>query len=209
MAKTKEIVVDPLSDNNPITVQMLGICSALAVTAQVQAAGVMCLALVVVLTCSNTIISLMRNIIPPRIRMIVEMAVIASLVIIVDQVLKAYMFDVSKQLSVFVGLIITNCIVMGRAEAFAMQNPPFESFMDGLGNAMGYSIVLIIVATFREVLGAGTFAGVELWRVVNGVRWGWQEEWNNGLAVLSPGAFIIIGLIIWVQRSFNKKFETE
>jgi Na+-transporting NADH:ubiquinone oxidoreductase subunit D len=201
MAKTKEIVVDPLSDNNPITVQMLGICSALAVTAQVQAAGVMCVALIVVLTLSNTVISLMRNIIPSKIRMIVEMAVIASLVIIVDQVLKAYLFDLSKQLSVFVGLIITNCIVMGRAEAFALQNPPLPSFLDGLGNALGYSFVLLIVATFREVMGSGTFAGhaVPLW----------SPEMNNGLAVLPPGAFIIIGIIIWVQRSITKKFETE
>ena len=201
MAKNKEIVVDPLSDNNPITVQMLGICSALAVTANVSTAGVMCLAVIAVLTLSNTVISLMRHIIPSRIRMIVEMAVIASLVIIVDQVLKAYLFDVSKQLSVFVGLIITNCIVMGRAEAFALQNPPLPSFLDGLGNALGYSFVLLLVATFREVLGAGTFAGHALP--------GWNDAWNNGLAVLPPGAFIIIGIIIWVQRSITKKFETE
>ena len=201
MAKSKEIVVDPLSDNNPITVQMLGICSALAVTAEVIAASVLSVAVIVVLTISNTVISVMRNIIPSRIRMIVEMAVIASLVIVVDQVLKAYMYDLSKQLSVFVGLIITNCIVMGRAEAFALQNPPLPSFLDGLGNALGYSFVLILVATFREVLGAGTFAGIDVPF--------WHPDMNNGLAILPPGAFIIIGVIIWVQRSITKKFETE
>ena len=200
MASAKTIVVDPLSDNNPITVQMLGICSALAVTAQVQPAMVMSIAVIVVMTCSNTIVSLMRNIIPGKIRMIVEMAVIASLVILVDQVLKAYAFDVSKQLSVFVGLIITNCIVMGRAEAFALQNKPWPSFLDGLGNAMGYSIVLVIVASLREILGSGTWNGIQVLP---------SAYMGNGLAVLAPGAFIIIGLLIWVQRTISPNLVEE
>ncbi|MCC5847867.1 MAG: NADH:ubiquinone reductase (Na(+)-transporting) subunit D [Verrucomicrobia bacterium] len=196
--KTKAIVFDPLSDNNPITVQMLGICSALAVTAQLNTAFIMSIAVIVVLCASNTIISLMRHHIPPKIRMIVEMVVIASLVITVDQVLKAYAFEASKQLSVFVGLIITNCIVMGRAEAFAMQNPPRQAFMDGLGNGLGYSAILIIVGTFRELIGAGTLFGA---RVL-------PESYDgNGLMVIAPGAFIIIGLIIWLQRTITGKYE--
>lgn len=198
MAKAKQIIYDPLSDNNPITVQMLGICSALAVTAQMQTTMTMCVAVTAVLTSSNVIISLMRSIIPGKIRMIVEMAVIASLVIVVDQVLKAFAFEISKELSVFVGLIITNCIVMGRAEAYALQNPPWPSFLDGLGNSMGYSIILIIVGSAREILGAGTWYG----KVVMP-----EGYLGNGLAVLAPGAFIIIGLIIWVQRTITKKFE--
>jgi len=200
MAKAKQIVLDPLSDNNPITIQVLGICSALAVTVKMETAAVMCLALTGVLTCSNVIISALRKVIPSKIRMIVEMSVIASLVVIADQVLKAYMFDVSRQLSVFVGLIITNCIVMGRAEAFAMQNPPGLSFLDGLGNALGYNIILITVASAREILGSGTWYG---WQVLPSGYLG------NGLALLAPGAFIIIGLCIWVQRTIIKKFETD
>ena len=200
MASAKSIVVDPLLSNNAITVQMLGICSALAVTALVETAIVMSIAVTVVMCASNTIISAMRNIIPGKIRMIVEMAVIASLVILVDQVLKAYAYEVSKALSVFVGLIITNCIVMGRAEAFAMQNPPWPSFLDGLGNALGYSVILIVVASFREVLGAGTW---------NGLRVFPDGYMGNGLAVLAPGAFIIIGLLIWVQRTFQKDLVEE
>ena len=200
MAKTKEIVFDPLSDNNPITVQMLGICSALAVTVKMETAAVMCVAVIVVIALSNTLISLMRKVIPSKIRMIVEMAVIASLVVVVDQVLKAYMYDVSKQLSVFVGLIITNCIVMGRAEAFALQNPPLESFLDGLGNGLGYSVVLLIVASAREILGSGEWYGMQI------LPGGYM---GNGLAALPPGAFIIIGLGIWVQRTITGKFETE
>ena len=198
MAKTRQIIMDPLSDNNPITVQMLGICSALAVTAQMQTAVVMSIAVTLVVACSNLLISSLRNIIPPKIRMIVEMAIIASLVIIVDQFLKAYAFEISKQLSVFVGLIITNCIVMGRAEAFALQNPPMASMLDGLANGLGYSIVLLIVASIREILGAGTWFGLTV-----------LGEWypGNGLAVIAPGAFIIIGLLIWAQRSITKKFE--
>lgn len=200
MAKTKEIVFDPLSDNNPITVQMLGICSALAVTVKMETAAVMCVAVIVVISLSNTLISLLRKAIPSKIRMIVEMAVIASLVIIVDQILKAYMYDVSKQLSVFVGLIITNCIVMGRAEAFALQNPPLESFLDGIGNGLGYSVVLLIVASAREILGSGEWYGMQI--LPDGYM-------GNGLAALPPGAFIIIGLGIWVQRTITGKFETE
>lgn len=200
MAKTKEIILDPLSDNNPITIQILGICSALAVTVKMETAAVMCLALTAVLTCSNAIISLMRKAIPAKIRMIVEMSVIASLVIIADQVLKAYMFDISRQLSVFVGLIITNCIVMGRAEAFAMQNPPLPSLLDGLGNALGYSLILIIVASIREILGSGTWYGMAV--LPSGYV-------GNGLALLAPGAFIIIGLIIWLQRTIIEKFEDD
>lgn len=200
MAKNKDIVLDPLSDNNPVTVQMLGICSALAVTAQLQTAIVMSLAVTAVVSVSNAVISLMRNVIPAKIRMIVEMAVIASLVIVVDQVLQAYMFKVSQQLSVFVGLIITNCIVMGRAEAFALQNPPWPSFLDGLGNGLGYSAILILVASIREILSSGNIYGKQVlgdWYVNNAA---------NGLAVLAPGAFIIIGMLIWVQRTFiNKK----
>ena len=198
MASTKSIIYDPLADNNPITVQMLGICSALAVTAQLQTAVTMSIAVTVVLIFSNTIISVMRNIIPGKIRMIVEMVIIASLVIVVDQILKAYAFDVSKELSVFVGLIITNCIVMGRAEAFAMQNPPLQSFYDGLGNGLGYSVILLIVAALRELLGAGTLYGKMIMP---------ENYLGNGLAVLAPGAFIIIGLLIWIQRTVTKKFE--
>ena len=198
MANTRQIIMDPLSDNNPITVQMLGICSALAVTAQMQTAVVMSIAVIAVLVCSNLFISLLRNIVPAKIRMIVEMAVIASLVIIVDQVLKAYAFEISKQLSVFVGLIITNCIVMGRAEAFALQNPPMASVVDGLGNGLGYSVVLLIVASIREILGAGTWFGLSVLP---------DSYPGNGLAVIAPGAFIIIGLLIWAQRTITKKFE--
>lgn len=198
MSKTKAIILDPLSDNNPITIQVLGICSALAVTVKMETAIVMCVALTVVLTLSNTVISLLRTVIPSQIRMIVEMSVIASLVVLTDQVLKAYLYDISTQLSVFVGLIITNCIVMGRAEAFALQNPPYLSFLDGLGNALGYSAILIIVASIREVLGSGTWYGMAVLP---------EAYIGNGLATLAPGAFIIVGLIIWVQRSVIKKFE--
>ena len=198
MAKTRSIVLDPLSDNNPITIQVLGICSALAVTVKMETAAVMCLALTAVLTLSNVTISLLRNAIPSKIRMIVEMSVIATLVILTDQILKAFMFDVSRQLSVFVGLIITNCIVMGRAEAFAMQNPPKLAFLDGLGNALGYSLILIIVATARELLGSGQWYGYQVFP---------ETYLGNGLALLAPGAFIIVGLVIWIQRTIIKKYE--
>jgi len=198
MAKVKQIILDPLSDNNPITIQVLGICSALAVTIKMETALVMALALTSVLTLSNLIISLIRNLMPGKIRMIVEMTVIASLVILADNVLKAYMFDISRQLSVFVGLIITNCIVMGRAEAFATQNPPVPSLIDGIGNGLGYSAVLIIVASVREILGSGTWYGS---RVMPASFEG------NGLVILAPGAFIIIGLLIWIQRTIIGKSE--
>jgi len=198
MPALTSIVTDPLSDNNPITVQMLGICSALAVTAQLNTAVTMSVAVIAVLVCSNSIISLLRNKIPPKIRMIVQMVVIASLVIIVDQVLKAYAFEVSKSMSVFVGLIITNCIVMGRAEAFAMSNPPKEAALDGLGNGLGYSAVLLIVGFLRELLGAGTVFGLQVLP---------ESYPGNGLMVIAPGAFVIIGLLIWMQRTITKKFE--
>lgn len=194
--KDRKIVKDALWDNNPITLQVLGICSALAVTVQLNTALVMCGALTFVLCSSNVIISLIRNKIPSEIRVIVQLSVIASLVILADQFLKAYMYDVSKQLSVFVGLIITNCIVMGRAEAFAMANTPGKSFWDGLGNSLGYSAVLIIVAIFREVFGSGSILGFQI------VPQALYDAGyvNCGLMVLAPGAFFLIGGIIWVQR---------
>lgn len=195
--KDKKIVKDALWDNNPITFQILGICSALAVTVQLKTALVMGVALTFVLSMSNTIISLLRNLIPSKIRIIVQLSVISSLVILADQFLKAYMYDVSKQLSVFVGLIITNCIVMGRAEGFAMQNPPWKSFLDGLGNALGYSIILILVAIPREILGSGTLLG---FRVVPEVLYNTGYV-DCGLMVLAPGAFLLLGTIVWIQRA--------
>jgi Na+-transporting NADH:ubiquinone oxidoreductase subunit D len=198
MASAKKLLMDPFSDNNPITVQVLGICSALAVTVKVDTAVVMTLALTSVVTLSNLLISLLRNVIPSGIRMIVEMAIIATLVIIADQLLQAYLFDISKQLSVFVGLIITNCIVMGRAEAFALQNPPGASLLDGLGNGLGYGIILIAVASLREFLGFGSWFGLKILP---------EQYMGNGLALLAPGAFIILGLLIWLQRTINKYVE--
>lgn len=198
-----KIITDPLSDNNPITIQVLGICSALAVTVQMETAFVMACALTAVLASSNVIISLLRNHIPSRIRMIVEVCVIATLVVIVDQVLRAYFFELSRQLSIFVGLIITNCIVMGRAEAFAIQNPPRASLMDGLGNAIGYSVILLLVATGREILGSGTWYGINVTPEI------YREEMRNGLAVLAPGAFLILGVIIWIQRTVTKNFKDD
>ena len=197
--KERANMIDPLSDNNPITVQVLGICSALAVTIQMNRALVMAVAVLAVLCTSNVVISFMRNIIPPSIRIIVQLAVIASLVIVVDQILQAYLYDISKQLSVFVGLIITNCILMGRAEAFAMANPPWQSFLDGLGNGLGYGIILLIVAFFREILGSGTFFGLR----VNPQAAYDLGYVNNGLMVLAPGAFILLGLMIWAQRTWS------
>ena len=196
MAKMRKIVTDPLVDNNPVTWQVLGVCSALAVTTQVSTALVMSMALTIVLCCSNVAISLLRKLIPNKIRMIVELCVIATLVILADQVLKAFMYDISKQLSVFVGLIITNCIVMGRAEAFALQNPPWKSFLDGLGNGLGYSVVLVLVAAIRELLGNGSILGFQI-----------LGDWyvGNTLMLLPPGAFVIIGLLIWLQRTFISK----
>ena len=194
--KSKEALTVPLMKNNPISLQVLGICSALAVTVQLNTAVVMTLAVVSVLSISNTVISILRKMIPGKVRIIVQLSVIASLVILTDQILQAYMYDISKQLSVFVSLIITNCIVMGRAEAFAMQNAPGKSFLDGLGNGLGYGGILISVAFFRELLGSGTVYGIP---VIPDSFYaaGYQ---NMGLMVLSPGAFIILGLIVWAQR---------
>ena len=202
-ANTKKTLVDPLSENNPVTVQILGICSSLAVTVKMETAVVMALALTLVTAFSNLAISLLRNAIPSKIRMIVEVAVISTLVIVADQFLRAYAFDISRQLSVFVGLIITNCIVMGRAEAYALQNPPGLSFLDGLGNGFGYSLVLLIVASVREILGAGTWFGL---RVIPEALYG-TGYMNNGMMLLAPGAFFVLGSLIWIQRSIIKKFE--
>ena len=201
--KEKTAVKDPLWDNNPITLQVLGICSALAVTTQIQTALVMCGAVVFVLTLSNTIVSMIRKLIPSKIRIIVMLAVISSLVIIADQVMKAYMFGMSKQLSVFVGLIITNCILLGRAEGFALANKPWPSFLDGLGNALGYSIILVMVAAGREFFGGGTLLGFQ---IIPDFVYALGYK-NIGLMILPPGAFIILGLIIWVQRTISKKYE--
>ncbi len=198
--KNIRILKEPLSDNNPITFQVLGICSTLAVTVQMRTALVMSLAVMFVLTLSNVTVSLLRKYIPSKIRIIVELAVIATLVILVDQILKAYLFNISKQLSVFVGLIITNCIIMGRAEAFALQNKPWPSFLDGLGNALGYGWILMAIATFREILGSGSFFGFQI--IPDALYQAGYE--NMGLMVLSPGAFILLGLLVWVQRSITK-----
>lgn len=198
-AETKKVLVDPLVDNNPITLQVLGICSALAVTSQMKTSIIMAIALTAVVACSSATISMVRNHIPSSIRIIVQMTIIASLVIIVDQILKAFVYDVSKQLSVFVGLIITNCIVMGRAEAYAMKNPPWDSFVDGIGNGLGYSVILLIVAFFRELFGAGKLFGIEVFKLTK--DGGWYEP--NGLMLLPPSAFFIIGLIIWAFRSWK------
>ena len=197
--QTRSILLDPLHEKNPVTLGVLGICSALAVTTKLETAFVMSAALTFVLVCSNTTISLLRNKIPGSIRIITQLAIIASLVIVADQVLKAFLFDTSKALSVFVGLIITNCIVMGRAEAFAMANPPLASALDGFANSMGYSVVLIYVALFRELLGSGKVLGSPVFASVS--DGGWYVP--NGLMVLSPGAFFLIGLLIWVQRSMT------
>ncbi|MBC47248.1 MAG: NADH:ubiquinone reductase (Na(+)-transporting) subunit D [Verrucomicrobiota bacterium] len=204
MPSNKKILFDPFSDNNPISVAALGVCSALAVTVKLETAVVMTLALTFVVTLSNLIISLLRKHIPGGIRMIVEMSIIASLVIVADQLLQAYLFDLSKQLSVFVGLIITNCIVMGRAEAFALQNGPKESILDGLGNGIGYGWILIAVAAVRELFGFGELFGFKIF----------NHDWligeafqGNGLLLLAPGAFIILGLLIWIQRTLNKFVE--
>ncbi|MDA3928743.1 MAG: NADH:ubiquinone reductase (Na(+)-transporting) subunit D [Prolixibacteraceae bacterium] len=194
--KNLRLLTDPIGSQNPITVQVLGICSALAVTAQIKPAIVMTLSVMVVLALSNVIISLLRNSIPNRIRIIVQLVIVAALVILVDQVLKAFVYDVSKQLSVFVGLIITNCIIMGRLEAFALGNKPWPAFLDGIGNAAGYGVILVIVAFFRELLGSGTLFGFQI--IPEGFyNFGYA---NNGLMVLSPMALITVAIIIWVQR---------
>ena len=196
--RRKRIVSDPLSDDNPITVQVLGICSALAVTTQMEPTLVMSIAVVFVIVFSNLSISLMRNLIPNRVRIIVQLAVVASLVVLVDQILKAYFYDVSKLLSVFVGLIITNCIIMGRLEAFAMANKPYDSVLDGFGSGFGYAWIILAVAFFRELFGSGSFFGFPVFAAL-----GMPNFPTNGLMVNSIGAFMILGLIIWVQRSVN------
>ena len=197
----RQVVLDPLIDNNPVTLQILGICSALAVTTTLSAALIMCLALTSVTALSNASISMIRERIPGSIRIIVQMTIIASLVIVVDQILKAYAYETSKTLSVFVGLIITNCIVLGRAEAFAMKNPPAISFMDGIGNGLGYSIVLVFVAVIRELFGSGTLLGYGILPLAK--DGGWYEP--NGLMLLPPSAFFIIGLMIWGIRGWKPK----
>ncbi|MAM20126.1 MAG: NADH:ubiquinone reductase (Na(+)-transporting) subunit D [Christiangramia sp.] len=209
-----KLLKDPLNDNNPITVQVLGICSALAITVQLEPAIVMALAVMAVLAFSNMLISMMRNLIPSRIRIIVQLVVVAALVILVNEILKAYAYDVSKQLSVFVGLIITNCIVMGRLEAFALGNGVYKSFLDGIGNAAGYGLILVIVAFFRELLGSGKLFGFEVLghkaaTVADSTglyAFGYQD---NGLMLLSPMALIVVGIIIWVQRSRNRELIEE
>ena len=200
--KNRKLISDPLNDNNPITVQVLGVCSALAITVQLKPAIVMALSVLAVLSIANVIISLLRNLIPSRIRIIVQLIVIATLVILVDEVLEAYVYDVSKELSVFVGLIITNCIIMGRLEAFGMANGPWKSFLDGLGNAFGYGWILIVVAFFRELLGSGTLYGYPVFEKLGLYNYGYE---NNGMMILPPMALITVGIIIWLQRNRNKK----
>ncbi|MDR0742760.1 MAG: NADH:ubiquinone reductase (Na(+)-transporting) subunit D [Tannerella sp.] len=203
--KNKEILLGPLSRNNPVIIQMLGICSALAVTAKLEPAIVMALSVTAVIAFANVIISLLRNTIPNRIRIIVQLVVVAALVTIVSEVLKAFAYDVSKQLSVFIGLIITNCILMGRLEAFALGNAPWASFLDGIGNGLGYGIILVIVAFFRELLGSGTLLGFQLIpRFVYDVGYV-----NNGLMIMPPMALICVAVIIWVHRSRNKDLQEE
>lgn len=202
MAKSsvKEVLIEPIFNNNPIALQILGICSALAVTTNLNTTIVMCIAVIVVTALSNFFISLIRNQVPTNIRIIVQMTIIASLVIVVDQCLQAFAYEISKQLSVFVGLIITNCIVMGRAEAFAMKNPPLPSLLDGIGNGLGYSVVLLAVGFVRELFGSGSLFGIEVIpTVANG---GWYQP--NGLLLLPPSAFFLIGLFIWTLRSWKR-----
>jgi len=203
--EAKKVVLDPLVDNNPITLQVLGICSALAVTTSLAPTLLMCLALTSVAAFANAGVSLIRNRIPSNIRIIVQMTIIASLVIMVDEALRAYAFDASRQLSVFVGLIITNCIVLGRAEAFAMKNGVGMSFLDGLGNGLGYSIILISVAVVRELFGAGTLLGVQILPLIS--EGGWYER--NGMMLLPPSAFFIIGMLIWAIRTWKPEQKEE
>lgn|SRR5690554_6173374 len=208
--KDKALIFDPLADNNPITVQVLGICSALAITAQLKASIVMAVSVVFVLALGNVVISLMRNIIPSKIRIIVQLVVVASLVIIVDLFLKAFSYELSKQLSVFIGLIITNCIIMGRFEAFALGNKPWPSFLDGIGNAAGYGIILVIVGFFRELLGSGTLFGYPVLGdpIAKTGLYAIGYE-NNGFMLLSPMALIVVGIIIWIQRIRNPQLVEE
>ncbi len=203
--KDANLILDPLADNNPITIQVLGICSALAITAELKASVVMAISVLFVLGVGNVVISLMRNIIPSKIRIIVQLIVVATLVIIVDQVLKAFAYELSKTLSVFVGLIITNCIIMGRFEAFALGNGPWKSFLDGIGNALGYGVILVIVGFFRELLGTGTLFGIPVLGdpIAKTGLYSIGYE-NNGFMIIPPAALIVVGIIIWVQRSRNK-----
>ena len=208
--QNRALLTDPLDDNNPISVQVLGICSALAITVQLKPALVMSIAVLFVVIASNVIVSLLRNLIPGRIRIIVQLLIVASLVILVDQILKAYAYDVSKELSVFVGLIITNCIVMGRLEAFALANGPWKSFLDGVGNGAGYAFILVLIAFFRELLGSGKLMGFEILghkakTLAESTGLYARGYENNGFMLLSPMALITVGLIIWVQRSNNRK----
>jgi len=208
--KNIKLLKDPLNDNNPVTVQVLGICSALAVTVQLKPAIVMAISVTVVIAASNVIVSLLRNLIPNRIRIIVQLVIVAALVILVDLTLKAYAYDVSKELSVFVGLIITNCIVMGRLEAFALANKPWESFLDGLGNGIGYGLILIVVSFFRELLGSGKLMGFEVLghkakTIAESTGLYAVGYEDNGFMLLAPMALIVVGIYIWVQRSFNTK----
>lgn len=208
--KNRKLITDPLTDNNPVTVQVLGICSALAITVQVSQALVMGLSVIFVCVMGNLLISLLRNAIPSKIRIIVQLVVVASLVIVVNEVLKAYLPDISEKLSVFVGLIITNCIIMGRFEAFAMANKPWPSVLDGLGNGAGYAGLLILVAVFREVLGSGTFFGIPLFgSSLPGQETGLYAMGytNNNMMILPPMALVIVGVIIWVQRARNKDLQ--
>ena len=202
-AKLKDILLGPLNSNNPVVVQVLGICSALAVTVELKPALVMGLSVTIIVALANVIISLIRNSIPNSVRIIVQLVVVASLVIIVDQLLKAFAYDVSKQLSVFVGLIITNCIVMGRLEAFALSHGPWESFLDGIGNGIGYGLILVILGFFRELLGSGTLFG---YQVIPQIFYDWGYE-NNGLMILPPMALIVAACIIWAHRAHNKDLQ--
>jgi len=208
--KNKRLIFDPLNDDNPITVQVLGICSALAITVQLKPAIVMALGVMFVVIASNVIVSLLRNMIPGRIRIIVQLVIVAGLVILVDLILKAYLYDLSKELSVYVGLIITNCIIMGRLEAFALGNGPWKSFLDGIGNAFGYGLILVVVAFFRELLGSGKLLGYEILghkgkTILDSTglyHYGYE---NNGFMLLSPMALIVLGIYMWIQRSKNRK----
>ena len=202
--KNIDLIKMPFSKNNPVTVQVLGICSCLAVTAQLKPAVVMAVSVTVVVALANLIISLLRNTIPPRIRIIVQLVVVSTLVVLVDQFLKAYMYDVSKQLSVFVGLIITNCIVMGRLEAFSMSNPPVPSLCDGIGNGLGYSVILVVLGFVRELLGSGTLWGYPVMEKLGLYSIGYE---NNGLMIMPPMALILAGIIIWIQRTRNKDLQ--
>ena len=208
--KDAKLVLDPLADNNPITIQVLGICSALAITAELKASLVMAFSVLFVLGVGNVVISLLRNVIPSKIRIIVQLVVVATLVIIVDQVLKAFAYELSKTLSVFVGLIITNCIIMGRFEAFALGNGPWKSFLDGIGNALGYGVILVIIGFFRELLGSGTLLGYAVLGdpIAKTGLYAYGYE-NNGFMIIPPAALIVVGIISWVQRSRNPQLIEE